>query len=412
MESYSEPVEVQSLVDSLMIVRQMEEPEERAERLMREKQRRINEYGERMKKLKEEQRKLMKEKREKTQRPQQEELKEKVIQGQCDKTGRWERITLGFRNKINDAKKRIYALGAQYQGIQSVNSEEVKEINEEPDRNASSLENHEEEKVIQPEDEELKTLPDEDHTDFTDEADRRAAAAEARKEKMKRVLELREKAKEMYSKRNIDERTGNRGIIGRVRRQMRRPEWNGNGGMVFEELKEKELVFKEKLDIENTPDSELIQDYKDQMILIRDFILFNKRIPDKKVNPKDFIDKKDYLRKQLNLNSFSYYDGNMHTGFKIIETVNLQKLFVYDPEHECYSVISGEKAPTDSTDKGIFSYFNTEGRECIHCTEQFQKGDILMKLSACGHTFHADCAEEYMYYSNKCPLCRARLYKK
>ena len=46
---------------------------------------------------------------------------------------------------------------------------------------------------------------------------------------------------------------------------------------------------------------------------------------------------------------------------------------------------------------------------CSICQCGFEKGEKVMKLP-CGHTFHAECAEEWLgKYSTNCPVCKERV---
>ena len=46
---------------------------------------------------------------------------------------------------------------------------------------------------------------------------------------------------------------------------------------------------------------------------------------------------------------------------------------------------------------------------CLVCQEDFEQGDEAVRL-ACSHTFHAACAGRWLSeYSNKCPVCKARV---
>ncbi|CAI2367801.1 unnamed protein product [Moneuplotes crassus] len=366
------------------------------------------EYRERMDKLKAEQRKKVKEMRQRNVK------KRGIIEHPCER----EDGGMGARSNRNGRVpmgQRFGEVGLDEEEPYNPVSHRVSRRVEKPKREAYMRQNLSENVPA----EEEKKVPEinwEEEKETSQERRRRAEAAQERKEKMKKVLELKEKAKEMYSKRNIDERTGNQGFIGMFRRQLRQrqPARSPKKEAIYEieEVKESETVYKDKIDFENATEAEIIDDYKEQMIAIRNFILFDEKIPDNKVNSKDLIEKQQFIRNQLGLNKVEENEQSLDTGFKIIDTLNMQTLFVHDPEFECYSVMTGKKFPTGSNEKGVFCYFKSEGRECVHCAEEFAKGDILMKLSSCGHVFHADCAEEYMYYSNQCPLCRAVLYQK
>ncbi|CAI2365178.1 unnamed protein product [Moneuplotes crassus] len=401
MESYDPPAEVQLHRNVHLTKNESEE-----ERIIRKRKKQVD-YRERLKKLKSDQRSILKQLRVE-QGIDKDEPDEIGIQQKEELANNLNGLSQTLHQQMEAARLKFIEEKAKYDGIQVIIPPNCEELQPEPARNyyGMLLQEEEEVKAIQVEEEELKMVPEEEQKDFINEVELRAAAAEARKGKMKRVLELREKAKEMYSKRNIDERTGNRGIIGQVRQQLMRPREE-----VLDEINGKRPVFKNHVDLDNQTDSEVLKLYKEQMIAIRNFILFDEKLPEDTVDSKDLIDKQKYIRSRLGLNKPEFYERNLNKAFKIIDILNMQTLFLYDPEYESYSVLTGKKAPTDSTGNDIFSYFKTESRECVNCAEEFNKGDILMKLSVCGHAFHADCAEEYMYYSNQCPLCRSNLYQ-
>lgn len=50
---------------------------------------------------------------------------------------------------------------------------------------------------------------------------------------------------------------------------------------------------------------------------------------------------------------------------------------------------------------------NDEKAFCVVCREQYENGDVLMRLP-CFHEFHAECIREYLETSEapRCPICR------
>lgn len=96
---------------------------------------------------------------------------------------------------------------------------------------------------------------------------------------------------------------------------------------------------------------------------------------------------------------------------KIIqENINKQTLFVRHPDYECYSTTMNEYMPTDSQGSSVFNYHPTPNRSCEICAKDYEQGDVLMKLTGCGHIFHADCIIWHMYYSEVCTLCMRKIY--
>ncbi|XP_031110532.1 RING-H2 finger protein ATL63-like [Ipomoea triloba] len=47
------------------------------------------------------------------------------------------------------------------------------------------------------------------------------------------------------------------------------------------------------------------------------------------------------------------------------------------------------------------------GMECSICLSWFGNGDVVRKLPKCGHAFHAECIEMWLFSHSSCPFCRA-----
>ncbi|XP_019163066.1 PREDICTED: RING-H2 finger protein ATL63-like [Ipomoea nil] len=47
------------------------------------------------------------------------------------------------------------------------------------------------------------------------------------------------------------------------------------------------------------------------------------------------------------------------------------------------------------------------GMECSICLSSFENGDVGRKLPKCGHAFHAECIEMWLFSHSSCPFCRA-----
>ncbi|KAI3781370.1 hypothetical protein L2E82_11383 [Cichorium intybus] len=45
--------------------------------------------------------------------------------------------------------------------------------------------------------------------------------------------------------------------------------------------------------------------------------------------------------------------------------------------------------------------------ECIICLSVFQDEEIGKKLPGCGHAFHVECIDMWLYSHSTCPICRA-----
>jgi len=44
--------------------------------------------------------------------------------------------------------------------------------------------------------------------------------------------------------------------------------------------------------------------------------------------------------------------------------------------------------------------------DCAVCMDQFVEGDVIRVLPMCGHTFHAECIDEWLALHPSCPICR------
>ncbi|CAI9089126.1 OLC1v1023635C1 [Oldenlandia corymbosa var. corymbosa] len=44
--------------------------------------------------------------------------------------------------------------------------------------------------------------------------------------------------------------------------------------------------------------------------------------------------------------------------------------------------------------------------ECSVCLSSFETGEIARGLPNCGHTFHAECIDEWLTSHSTCPICR------
>ncbi|XP_065864608.1 NEP1-interacting protein 1 isoform X2 [Euphorbia lathyris] len=43
---------------------------------------------------------------------------------------------------------------------------------------------------------------------------------------------------------------------------------------------------------------------------------------------------------------------------------------------------------------------------CSICLEDFKDGELMRKLSYCGHLFHLECLDKWLYINGCCPICR------
>lgn len=48
-------------------------------------------------------------------------------------------------------------------------------------------------------------------------------------------------------------------------------------------------------------------------------------------------------------------------------------------------------------------------KDCVVCADAFEVGQTVIRLPACGHVFHQDCALKWLQQHNTCPYCRREL---
>ncbi|XP_024515888.1 RING-H2 finger protein ATL2-like [Selaginella moellendorffii] len=70
---------------------------------------------------------------------------------------------------------------------------------------------------------------------------------------------------------------------------------------------------------------------------------------------------------------------------------------------------------SDSKNKNSASATTKKGKiidgpvECAVCLGNFEEGELLRILPACGHLFHPDCIDAWLHTHSTCPLCRRSL---
>ncbi|KAI5076995.1 hypothetical protein GOP47_0009060 [Adiantum capillus-veneris] len=47
---------------------------------------------------------------------------------------------------------------------------------------------------------------------------------------------------------------------------------------------------------------------------------------------------------------------------------------------------------------------------CAVCLSEYQEGELLKRLPACGHLFHKGCIDMWLFSHSTCPLCRLNLF--
>ncbi|KAL1209602.1 E3 ubiquitin-protein ligase ATL59 [Cardamine amara subsp. amara] len=53
--------------------------------------------------------------------------------------------------------------------------------------------------------------------------------------------------------------------------------------------------------------------------------------------------------------------------------------------------------------------FTVKNSRCSVCLENYQEGEKLQQIPACGHAFHKTCIDTWLTSKTTCPLCRVSL---
>lgn len=213
-----------------------------------------------------------------------------------------------------------------------------------------------------------------------------------KQEQREKLRELRQKRQQLieevkhdyYNQQNMDKK-----------RRRRKDRVDDTNGLSSQEDNKKETFLAMPV-LENDGDNEdynpifeeedqnqNLKDYNELCGHLRNYILFGE-LPNTDLNISDNVLKgKMIIRRYLGLTEPDQAEKNMDTVFKIIDSLNTQTVFVYNPEEEYYSIHTNKRVPNDHKDEeGVFCYFNTEARDCVHCTDDFSADDILMKLNS------------------------------
>lgn len=62
-----------------------------------------------------------------------------------------------------------------------------------------------------------------------------------------------------------------------------------------------------------------------------------------------------------------------------------------------------------SEDGGATAASGGGGRECAVCLGAVREGEMVRRLPACEHVYHADCIDRWLAAHRTCPLCRREL---
>lgn len=57
-------------------------------------------------------------------------------------------------------------------------------------------------------------------------------------------------------------------------------------------------------------------------------------------------------------------------------------------------------------------YNEKEEFDCVICKENIMKGEKVINLPECKHTFHFECLNEWIKWKSVCPLCYSEIPKK
>lgn len=58
---------------------------------------------------------------------------------------------------------------------------------------------------------------------------------------------------------------------------------------------------------------------------------------------------------------------------------------------------------------GISFKMQRQSKDCVVCTDNFEVGQVVVRLPDCGHIFHEECALQWLRSHNTCPYCRRLL---
>ncbi|KAK3226431.1 hypothetical protein Dsin_006293 [Dipteronia sinensis] len=83
-----------------------------------------------------------------------------------------------------------------------------------------------------------------------------------------------------------------------------------------------------------------------------------------------------------------------------------------DPEPIIAAVKPHEKETVSGLKYRKESHFKDIGSECPVCLSVFSDGEDIKQLSACKHSFHANCIDMWLNSQPNCPICRAAVGEK
>ena len=125
----------------------------------------------------------------------------------------------------------------------------------------------------------------------------------------------------------------------------------------------------DEADIENqilikSNDEALLDKFKAKIAIERQYILFGELPPSGNVESEALTKKQNFIRNKLGLGQEGREkDINFEFVFKLIDALNMQTLFVYDPNYERFSTYDGKKLKTTDASENSLSYFITDDRE-------------------------------------------------
>ncbi|KAK0585719.1 hypothetical protein LWI29_032975 [Acer saccharum] len=83
-----------------------------------------------------------------------------------------------------------------------------------------------------------------------------------------------------------------------------------------------------------------------------------------------------------------------------------------DPEPIIAAVKPDEKETVSGLKYRKESHLKDIGSECPVCLSVFSDGEDIKQLSACKHSFHANCIDQWLNSHSNCPICRADVGEK
>lgn len=103
-----------------------------------------------------------------------------------------------------------------------------------------------------------------------------------------------------------------------------------------EEMKTDAQANEDYMENSKMTDDQRIKNFLTKIAIERQYILFGEAPLNGEQLPTELVTKQKYIRNKLNLGDAANEEFSLEKAFKIIDALNMQTLFVYDPEFEKY----------------------------------------------------------------------------